>query len=122
MKRGITSDVVLAEVKLQMRQARRPVLAETAKPQPGDPELYVEVLANVHPTFEQCSFGIRLEVRQAARLERDRKPAPARVVTWRTGGIGEAGTDWRAVLREELAFYAGQFVAAYVETNPPAPN
>ena len=121
--RGITSDVVLAEVHLQLRKARIPILAENArKPAPGDPALYVEVLANVHPTFDQCSFSVRLEVQQTARLDRDRKLPPARVVTWSTGGIGEAGKDWRTILREELASYVGTFVRAYVEANPPSPN
>ena len=116
--RGITTDVLFAAVVLQLRQAQVPLLDELPKPPPDGPELHIEVLANVDPTFDQCSFSFRLELRQSARLERDPKGAPLRVVTWSTGGIGEASTNWRQVLREELDYYLGRFTAAYRKANP----
>lgn len=116
--RGITTDVILAEVVLQLRQAAIPFLDELPKPPPDGPQLHVEVLANVDPNFDQCSFGFRLELRQSARLEHDPKRGPLRVVTWSTGGIGEAGAQWRQILREELAYYVGLFVTAYRDANP----
>jgi broad specificity phosphatase PhoE len=116
--RGITTDVVFSEVVLRLRQAAVPLLDELPKPPPHGPELHVEVLANVDPNFDQCSFGFRLELRQVARLERDPKRPPLRVVTWSTGGIGEAGAHWRTVLREELGYYVDRFVTAYRDANP----
>jgi len=116
--RGITTDVVFAEVQLQLRQAAIPLLDEQKKPAPGEPELFVEVLANVDPNFDQCSFAFRVELRQLTRLERDAKRPAARAVTWSIGGIGEAGTQWRQILREELAYYVDRFVVAYRTANP----
>ena len=108
----------MSEVVLQLHQGAIPILDELPKPPPDGPELHVEVLANVDPSFDQCSFSFRLELRQAARLDRDPKRGPFRVVTWSTGGIGEAGAQWRKVLREELAYYVGRFVIAYRDANP----
>ena len=116
--KGVTTDVLFAAVVLQLRQAQIPILDELPKPPPDGPELRIEVLANVDPTFDQCSFSFRLELRQTARLERDLKSAPLRVVTWSIGGIGEASNDWRQVLREELDYYLGRFTAAYRAANP----
>ncbi len=116
--RGITTDVVFAEALLQLRQAAIPLLDEQKKPTPGEPELFVEVLANVDPTFDQCSFAFRVELRQLTRLERDTKRPAAHAVTWSIGGIGEAGTGWRQILREELAYYVSRFVDAYRTANP----
>ena len=116
--RGITTDVVFAEALLQLRQAAIPILDEQKKTAPGAPELFVEVLANLDPNFDQCSFAFRLELRQLTRLERDAKRPAAHAVTWSIGGIGEAGAQWRQVLREELAYYVGRFVDAYRLANP----
>jgi hypothetical protein len=116
--RGITTDVVFAEAVLQLRQAAIPILDEQKKTAPGAPELFVEVLANLDPNFDQCSFAFRLELRQLTRLERDAKRPAAYAVTWSIGGIGEAGAQWRQILREELAYYVGRFVDAYRLANP----
>jgi hypothetical protein len=120
--RGITEDVVFAEVQLQMRQADIPILDETMKPALGDPVLRVVVTADVHPTFDQCSFAVRFELEQTVVLERQPKAEPVRGVTWSVGGIGEGGNTWRDVLREEVMFYTSRFVEAYLEANPPKPG
>ncbi len=126
--RGITDDVVFAEVQLQLRRADIEMLdpeRPRAKPVPGSPQLRVEVLANVHETYDQASFAIEVSLWQDVKLERHAKQKRGgrtyRVPTWSTGGIGESGTDWRDVLRAELAFYVDQFVGAWLEANHGAP-
>lgn len=118
--RGITEDVLFSEVQLQLRQAGIPILADDArKPASGDPLLRVTVIASVNPTFDQCSFSIRLELEQTVLLQRQPKGVPLRAVTWGLGGIGEGASKWRQVLREELSYYTARFVEAYVGANPP---
>jgi hypothetical protein len=120
VERGITEDVLFAEVQLQLRQAHIDILPEGAKkPAPGDPLLRLVVVAAVHPTFDQCSFSVRLDLEQAVRLERQPKGTALRAVTWSLGGIGEGGSKWRQILREEVAYYTARFVEAYLAANPP---
>ena len=117
--RGITTNVVLAEVQLPLRQAAIPIDDDSGRrPLPGDPVLNVQVLASVDERFDQCAFAVRLELRQNTQLERDHGMAVS-ATTWSTGGLGEAGKDWRQVLREELAYYAGVFVEAWQAANNP---
>lgn len=123
--RGITHDVIFAEVQLQLRRAGIEMLdPQRPRPEPvaGNPVLRVEVLANVHDVYDQASFAIQVSVWQDVKLARNagqkgRGPT-LRAQTWSTGGIGESGTDWRDVLRDELAFFVDQFVAAWLEANP----
>lgn len=125
LERGITEDVILAEVQLQLRQAGIDMLdpeRPRAKPVPGNPVLRVEVMANVHDIYDQASFSVQVSVLQDVELARYTKKKGTdrtlRAPTWSTGGIGESGTDWRDVLRGELAFFVGQFVDAWQEANP----
>jgi hypothetical protein len=117
--RGITAEVLRADTELPLRQGGIPIDASGRQPLPGEPVLFVQVLAAVDKTFDQCSFGIRLELQQQAELARDHAIATA-VTTWSVGGIGEAGRDWRQVLRKELAYYVGLFADAWHEANPPS--
>jgi hypothetical protein len=124
-ERGITEEVIHAEVQLQLRRAGIEMLdpeRPRAKSVDGNPTLRVEVLANVHETYDQASFSVEVSVWQDVKLARHAKKkrgGPAlRAPTWSTGGIGESGTDWRDVLRDELAFYVSQFVDAWQEANP----
>ena len=119
--RGITAEVLRAEALLQLRQGGIAVDENGRHAFPGDPVLRVQVLATVDKTFDQCSFAVRLELWQKAVLDRDPAIATA-VTTWSVGGLGEAGRDWRQVLRKELAYYVGVFVEAWQEVNPPASN
>jgi len=120
VEHGITEDVVFAEVLLQLRQADIPILPDNAKkPAPGDPLLRVVVVAAVHPTFDQCSFSVRLDLEQTVVLDRQAKGPALRAVTWSLGGIGEGASKWRQILREEVAYYTSRFVEAYLEANPP---
>ena len=123
--RGITDGVVFAEVQLQLRRAGIKMLdpeRPRSKSVAGNPTLRVEVLANVHDTYDQASFAIQVSLWQDVKLARHDKEKRGgrtyRVPTWSTGGIGESGTDWRSVLRDELAFYVDQFVGAWQEANP----
>ena len=120
-ERGITEDVVLAETERQLRQGGIPIYTEKQRRAfPGEPVLHVQVLAQVDVRFDEAAFGVRLELRQNAHLERDRSMRAPGVTTWSTGGIGEAARDWRQVLRDEVAYHAGRFVEAWQEANPPA--
>jgi hypothetical protein len=119
--RGITAEVLRSEALLQLRQGGIAADENGRHGFPGDPVLRVQVLATVDKTFDQCSFAVQLELWQKAVLERDPAIASA-VITWSVGGIGEAGRDWRQVLRKELAYYVGVFVEAWQEVNPPASN
>lgn len=117
--RGITAEVLRADTQLTLRQGGIPIDENGRQALPGEPILFVQVLASVDKTFDQCSFGIQLELQQQAELARDHAIAAA-VTTWSVGGIGEAGRDWRQVLRKELAYYVGLFADAWHEVNPPS--
>jgi hypothetical protein len=117
--RGITPDVVSAEVHLQLREAGIEMLEEVRRRgEPRHPVLFIEVLANLHERYDQASFSIRVEVRQDVRLERNKKILARGATTWSVGGIGESGTDWRDILRDELSYYVARFVEAFAEANP----
>ena len=125
LERGITENVIFAEVQLQLRRAGIAMLdpeRPRAKPVPGNPTLRVEVMANVHERYDQASFAIELSLWQDVKLARHAKVKRGgrtyRAQTWSAGGIGESGTDWRDVLRDELAFYVDQFVGTWQEANP----
>jgi hypothetical protein len=119
VERGITEEVVFAEVQLQLREARIELLdGARRRGEPRRPILYVEVLANLHEQYDQASFSVRVEVRQEARLARNSKIAARSATTWSVGGIGESGTNWRDILRDELSYYVGRFVDSFLEANP----
>lgn len=120
--RGITQGVIFAEVQLQLRRAGIEMLdpeRSATEPLPGRPVLRVDVLANVHERYDQASFAIQIGLWQDVKLSRldSDDDATVRAQTWGTGGIGESGTNWRDVLRGELAFYVDQFVSAWLEAN-----
>jgi hypothetical protein len=117
--KGITDDVLSAEVERRLREAGIPVTSyESPDSIPGSPTLYLQVNALADEYIEQCTYAIRLELVQAVRLERNPDSTPFYAPTWGVGGVGTHLKGWRHALIDTVIGYVDQFIDAYFLANP----
>jgi hypothetical protein len=117
--KGITDDVLAAEVERRLREAGIAVAGyDSPDSIPGSPTLYLQVNALADEYIEQCTYAIRLELVQAVRLERNPDSTPFHAPTWGVGGVGIHLKGWRQALIDTVIGYVDQFIDAYFLANP----
>jgi hypothetical protein len=117
--KGITQDVLSAEVERRLREAGIAVAGfDSPDSIPGSPTLYLQVNALADEYIEQCTFSIRLELLQTVHLERNPDSTPFHAPTWGVGGVGIHLTGWRQALIDTVLGYVDQFIDSYFLANP----
>ena len=116
---GITAEVLAAEVELRLRTAGVGVLdAEVSGAEPPHlPVLYVCVTALVQEGVEQCVYGIRIELVQSVKLERDDSLSALEVPTWSVTGVGFQTNGWRQAIVNDTGDFVDEFANAFLEAN-----
>ena len=117
---GITREGIEAYVRLRLRESGVTVLDPgVGAPAPGDPTLYIHLAAILTPGEERCTYTIRLDLMQTARLERDPSLPPIHVSTWGVSGVAFHGHGWRQAIIDDILAYTDAFAAAFTAANPP---
>jgi len=117
--RGMTEDVFRVEVERRLKESGVVVLIPAVDGAvPGNPVLYVGITTVFEEGIERCQYGIRLELTQTARLERNPGHAVFHVPTWSVGGIGIYQTGWRDALLDDVLGFTEQFIEAFYKANP----
>jgi hypothetical protein len=117
--KGITHEVLAAEVERRLRQAGVGVTSfESPDSIPGTPTLYLQVTALTEEHIEQCTYAIRLELTQSVHLDRNPALTPFHAPTWGAGGVGIQLKGWRQAIIDDVISYVDQFVDAYFLANP----
>jgi hypothetical protein len=117
--RGMTEDVFRVEVERRLIESGLKVLIPAVDGAvPGNPVLYLGITTVFEEGIERCQYGIRLELTQTVRLERNPGHAVFHVPTWSVGGIGIYQTGWRDALIDDVLGFTEQFIVAFYEANP----
>jgi hypothetical protein len=117
--KGMTPFVIAVEVERRLKESGVPVYTSGAPElAPGLPTLYVEVNAVLHEYSERCTWAVRVDLMQAARLERSMDSQAVMASTWSVGGVGYVTTDWRRAILDDVIVYTDRFVEAFAAANP----
>jgi len=117
--KGMTADVFRVEIERRLLEAGVPLLNRNAdEPVVGDPVLYVGITTLFEGAPEQCVYGIRVELIQDVRLERNPDVLVPGVPTWSVGGVGIHGIRWREAIVDDVLGFTEQFIIAFFEANP----
>ncbi|UCG51296.1 MAG: hypothetical protein JSW58_14040 [Candidatus Latescibacterota bacterium] len=119
VERGMTEDVFKVKVELRLLEAGVKILNPAIdEPAPGNPTLYLDITTVFDEAVEQCLYGIRLELTQTVRLERNPGLAVFNVPTWSVGGVGIYSGEWRDAMVEDVLNFTDEFIDAFVTVNP----
>ena len=118
-ERGITDAVLAAEVERRLRAAGVEVLdvESTDAAPPYLPTLYVDVTALVEDGIEQCVYGIRIELIQSVKLERDDTLPALHAPTWSVTGVGIHTRGWRQAILNDTGDFVDEFADAFLQAN-----
>ena len=118
---GVTTTVLAVEIERVLREAGITVVdSSLTVPPPGSAVLHLAVTTLLDRYVDHVTYAIRLELKQAVRLERDPELPPILVPTWSIDGIGYFGSGWRRALVEDVAAFTSDFARAYAAANPSA--
>ena len=117
---GVTQFMLHSHIVRRLKDAGMEVLNTNAGVEIPEtaPMLYVNVTATIDKHVDFVAYGIRVELTQGVRLERDPETAVFYVPTWSTGGVGVLTKRWQEALLEDVLEYTDEFVEALVEANP----
>jgi len=116
---GITTEGIDVDVRLRLKEAGVRVFDPEIDDIPaGNPTLYIQLTAILSPGVERCTYTIRLDVLQAARLERDPDFPSLQLPTWGVGGVSIQGRSWRQAIFDDVLAYTDTFVTAFQAANP----
>jgi hypothetical protein len=118
---GLTRDKIVTDVELRLRKVGIKVLKKNEwLAIPGNPYLYINIIAIRLKTRPIFAYSIRVEVREAVKLIRQiNSHYDVVAITWQKGMIGKADTD--IVIREirqQVADAVDIFVNQYLAANP----
>jgi hypothetical protein len=115
----MTEDVFRVEVERCLKENGVKVLNPAVDDiEQGNPILYLDITTVFEEGIERCQYGIRLELTQTVRLERNPGHAVFHVPTWSVGGIGIYQVGWREALIDDVVGFTEQFVEAFYQANP----
>ncbi|MEJ2719529.1 MAG: hypothetical protein P8181_00115 [bacterium] len=117
--RGMTEDVFRVEIERCLRENGVKLLNPAVDGEvPGNPILYVGITSIFQEGLERVHYGIRVELTQTVRLERNPGLAVFNVPTWSVGGIGFYGVGWRDAMISDVVGFTQQFIDAFYTANP----
>lgn len=117
-QRGLTAEILQADVETQLRKAGIQVVSRTdALGTAGSPHLTLAVTTHTDEADLFFVFGIELALVQDVDLVRD-ATIVGRAATWRTGAVGLVGVQNVQDIRPIIWKRVGQFVNDYLAANP----
>jgi hypothetical protein len=108
---GLTRAQLQTEVERRLRQAGIAVGPTLTG------HLYVNVDTVKSDHGQTYAYNVLVEYMQQVMLARD-PTASIFATTWETGGVGMIGANRLREVRQDVANYVDQFIAAYREQNP----